>query len=70
MKKSIGFISFICGCGGIAEAYGNSRAIIISLILMIIGCLILFTEVKDEKVNNHRNIDNVNVLSRLQYLPR
>lgn len=68
--KHTGYILFLIGCGGLAESYDKPIQTIISLILAIVGCLILFHEVKNEKVHNHRNVDNVNILSRLRYLPR
>lgn len=68
--KHTGFILFIIGCAGISEAYGKPTQIIISLILMIIGCLILFHEVKHEKVNSDKRTDGINILDRLFFLPR
>ena len=65
--KHTGFILFIIGCGGLAEAYGKPTQIIISLILAIVGCLILFHEVSNEKVHIDRSADS-NVLDRLHFL--
>ena len=67
--KHTGIILFLLGCGGISEAYGKPTQIIISLILMIIGCLILFTEVRNEKVHIDRSNSSSNILDRLQFLP-
>lgn len=67
--KHTGMILFIIGCGGLAESYGNVRATIISLTLAIVGGLILFHEVKHEKVNSDKRTDGINVLDRLRYLP-
>lgn len=69
MKHTTGFILFIIGCGGISEAYGKPTQILISIILAILGGLILFHEVKHEKVNSDKRTDGINVLDRLRYLP-
>lgn len=67
--KHTGMILFIIGCGGLAESYGNTKATIISLTLAIVGGLILFREVSNEKVHIDRRTDGINVLERLRYLP-
>lgn len=67
--KHTGYILFILGCGGLAESYGNVRATIISLTLAIVGGLILFHEVKHEKVHIDKHGRNTgNVLDRLYFL--
>lgn len=67
--KHTGMILFIIGCGGLAESYGNVRATIISLTLAIVGGLIVFHEVRDEKVHIDRHDHtNGNVLDRLYFL--
>ena len=67
--KHTGYILFILGCGGLAESYGNARATIISLTLAIVGGLILFREVSNEKVHIGRHGRNTgNVLDRLYFL--
>lgn len=66
--KHTGMILFIIGCGGLAESYGNTKATIISLTLAIVGGLILFHEVKHEKVHSNKRTDSGNILDRLFYL--
>ena len=67
--KHTGMILFIIGCGGLAESYGNTKATIISLTLAIVGGLILFREVSNEKVHIDRHDHtNGNVLDRLYFL--
>ena len=65
--KHTGIILFLLGCGGISEAYGKPTQIIISLILAVAGCLIIFHEVSNEKVHIDRSADS-NVLDRLRFL--
>lgn len=69
MKHTTGFILFILGCGGLSEAYGKPTQILISLTLAIVGGLILFHEVHDEKVHIDKRTDGINVLDRVRYLP-
>ena len=68
--KHTGMILFIIGCGGLAESYGNVRATIISLTLAIVGGLILFREVSNEKVHIDNRTGSGNILDRLFFLPR
>ena len=69
MKHTTGFILFIIGCGGLSEAYGKPTQILISIILATLGGLILFHEVKDEKVHIDKRTGSDNILDRLRYLP-
>lgn len=67
MKSKIGFALALIGVGGIAEAYGNTKQIIISLTLIGLGALLMRFD--DEK-DSDRSIGNVNILDRLHYLPK
>ena len=66
--KHTGMILFIIGCGGLAESYGNTKATIISLTLAIVGGLILFREVSNEKVHIDNRTGSNNILDRLHFL--
>ena len=67
--KHTGMILFLIGCGGLAECYGNTKATIISLTLAIVGGLIVFHEVRDEKVHIDNRTGSNNILDRLFFLP-
>lgn len=65
--NKVGFVMFLIGCGGLAESYGNTRQMVISIVLAGIG--ITAMRLCDEKVHSDMRTDNGNVLDRLRFLP-
>ena len=66
--KHTGYVLFLIGCGGLAESYDKPIQTIISLMLAIAGCLILFHEVTHEKIHSNKRDYNSNILDRLRFL--
>lgn len=66
----IGFAMELIGLGGLAEAYGNPKALSIALILIIVGgILIAIGDTKNDIKNYKRNRNSdSNVLDRLYFL--
>ena len=69
MKSKIGFAFSLIGLGGISEAYGDAKAIIISLTFIGLGALLMYHGMRYEKNNGDSMIVNANVLDRLRFLP-
>jgi len=69
MKSKIGFAFSLIGLGGISEAYGDAKAIIISLTLIGLGALLMYHGMKYEKNNSDCRSYGSNVLDRLRFLP-
>ena len=66
-KANIGFIMALLGWGGLSEAYGNGYQTTISALLIIIGGILLYRGLADEKQNIGGTDDSIN---RPYYLPR
>ena len=69
MKSKVGFAISLIGLGGISEAYGNAKAIIISLTLIGLGALLMYHGMRYEKNNGDSKSYGSNVLNRLRFLP-
>lgn len=69
MKSKIGFAFSLIGLGGISEAYGDAKAIIISLTLIGLGAMLMYQGMKYEKNYNNSRNSGSNVLDRLRFLP-
>ena len=68
-KADIGFIMALLGMGGISEAYGNAYQTTISALLILVGGILLYRGLSDEKKNNDKHCrDTGNVLNRLYFL--
>ena len=63
----IGFVMALIGVGGLAEAYGNGKQMLISILLIGIGALLMRTGNEED---SNRHIDRGNILDRLFFLPR
>lgn len=66
MLAKVGFVLALIGFGGIAEAYGNTRSVVISLTLISVGAFLMAKGSIHETV--HFRNDNSNVLDRLHFL--
>ena len=67
MKERIGFIMALLGCAGISEAFGSVSQTTISALLLIIGGILLYRGLSNEKQNIGGTNDSIN---RPYYLPR
>lgn len=69
MKLSgIGFFMALIGLGGLAEAYGNMKAVIISIALIGIGAFLIAKGEKNETdMRSDRDFDS-HVMDRLHFL--
>lgn len=71
MKSNIGFVMVLIGLGGLSEAYGSASQTTISALLILLGGILLYRGLTDEKQNNNEHrADNSNVLDRLYFLCR
>lgn len=62
-----GFILALIGVGGLSESYGNTRATIISIAMVLIGSGLIYIGIKGNEKNNNKCSDS-NVLDRLYFL--
>lgn len=66
MMSKVGFCMALIGVGGLAEAYGNTKELWISLLLIGAGAVLM-------RMRNEKDIDNRtgsdNILDRLHFLP-
>lgn len=67
MVSKVGFAMCLIGAGGMAEAYGNAKQMIISIALISVGALMM--RLGDEKVHIDRRDYSSNILDRLRFLP-
>jgi hypothetical protein len=67
MKERIGFIMALLGCAGMSEAFGSVSQTTISALLLIIGGILLYRGLSNEKQNIGGTDDSIN---RPYYLPR
>lgn len=67
MKANIGFILALLGMAGMSEAYGNASQTTISALLILLGGILLYRGLTDEKQNIGGTDDSIN---RPYYLPR
>lgn len=67
MKERIGFIMALLGCAGISEAFGSVSQTTISALLLVIGGILLYRGLSNEKQNIGGTDDSIN---RPYYLPR
>lgn len=69
MKLSgIGFVMALIGLGGLAEAYGNMKAVIISIALIVIGAFLIAKGEKNETDMRGNRGSNSNILDRPYFL--
>ena len=69
MKLSgIGFSMALIGLGGLAEAYGNMKAVIISIALIGIGAFLIAKGEKNEADRCSNRGNNSNILDRPYFL--
>lgn len=68
MKSGIGFTMALLGLGGLSEAYGNVFQITISATLIVVGGILIYEGIGNEKKNNERSHSDSNVLDRLYFL--
>lgn len=66
MMSKVGFCMALIGVGGLAEAYGNTKQLWISLLLIGAGAVLMRME--NEK-DIDRRTDRGNILDRLRFLP-
>ena len=64
--SKVGFCMALIGVGGLAEAYGNTKQLWISLLLIGAGAVLMRME--NEK-DIDRRTDRGNILDRLFFLP-
>ena len=67
MKANIGFILALLGVAGMSEAYGSASQTTISALLILLGGILLYRGLTDEKQNIGGTDDSIN---RPYYLPR
>jgi len=67
MKERIGFIMTLLGCAGMSEAFGSVSQTTISALLLLIGGILLYRGLSNEKQNIGGTNDSIN---RPYYLPR
>lgn len=67
MKERIGFTMALLGVAGISEAYGSASQTTISALLIIVGGILLYRGLSNEKKNIGGTDDSIN---RPYYLPR
>ncbi len=67
MKANIGFILALLGVAGMSEAYGSASQTTISALLILLGGILLYRGLADEKQNIGGTDDSIN---RPYYLPR
>lgn len=67
LQTNIGFIMALLGLAGISEAYGSASQTTISAVLIIVGGILLYRGLTDEKQNIGGTDDSIN---RPYYLPR
>ena len=67
MKERIGFTMALLGCAGISEAFGSVSQNTISALLLLIGGILLYRGLSNEKQNIGGTDDSIN---RPYYLPR
>jgi len=67
MKERIGFIMALLGCAGMSEAFGSVLQTTISAMLLLIGGILLYRGLSNEKKNIGGTDDSIN---RPYYLPR
>lgn len=67
LQTNIGFTMALLGVAGISEAYGSASQTTISAVLIIVGGILLYRGLSNEKKNIGGTDDSIN---RPYYLPR
>ena len=68
MREKIGFTMALIGLGGLSEAYGSAYQITFSAMLIIVGGILIYEGIRNEKKNIERSHSDSNVLDRLYFL--
>lgn len=66
----VGFVLFLLGAGGVAEAYGNGKQLTIGLLMLISGALLIGIGDLHNDIKKAKRIDDysANRLERLFFL--
>lgn len=68
MREKIGFTMALIGLGGLSEAYGSAYQTTFSAMLIIVGGILIYEGIRNEKKNIERSHSDSNVLDRLYFL--